>query len=489
MTETDHRVIIIGADGLRPDLVAPEQMPTYGRLIAGGTLYTEFYAAYPPHTRVNMSTFTTGTLPGRHGVVANLMLVPGAGDEGWVDTASDLHIRRFKTQTGEPLVLTPTLGDRLHARGLRLAVAGSSSPGATLLWNPNHPARVLNPGSHYGDPDLALLLEKLGPVPAERGQTRFERARWATRALTDVLLDDPENKVMVLWLSEPDSSQHFYGLGSPEAQTAMRIVDACVGEVLGALEARGLAASTDLLLVSDHGHSTVRAHRSLREHLERAISELGLGGAFVASGDYIYGDPSAPPAREDVAALTAWLQQQPWCDLVFTGTPELRDLPGTLPLDAVMGPLHHARAPLLAVTPRWSDERNAAGVPGQVSGLTSLTALRSSHGAASPFDLHAFCLGYGPSFRPGIVSDAPCGTVDLAPTIWDLLGFAGTGDEGFDGRVLAEGFRHPSAKPGSEHVSCETEAPKGGTSSVSVRIGKVGDHRYFLGTVPRPEDA
>lgn len=487
MSEADHRVIILGADGLRPDLVAPEYMPTYYRLIEGGTLYTEFYAAYPPHTRVNMSTFTTGTLPGRHGVVSNLMLVPDAGEDHWVDTSNDQHIRQFRTQTGAPLLLTPTLGDRLHTRGFRLAVAASSSAGASLLWNPDHPTRILNPSSHYGDPDLALLLEKLGPVPEERGRTRFERARWATRALTDVLLNDPENKVMVLWLSEPDSSQHFYGLGSPEAREAMRVVDACVADVLEELERQGLAASTDLLLVSDHGHSTVNAHRSLREHLEQAVAHLGLKGVFVAGGDYLYSQPGTPLALEEVERLAAWIQKQPWCDLVFTGAPDLRDLPGTLPLETIMGQLHHDRAPLLAVTPKWSGAVNEFGVPGQVKGLTSLAALKSSHGAASPYDLHAFCLGYGPSFKSGIKSDMACGTVDIAPTVCKLLGF--TDEDDFDGRVLTEGLAGSSTKALPEYSTVEARKSNHSYSTAGIRVATVSGHRYFLGTTATTEES
>ena len=480
MSNPDHRVIVFGADGLRPDLITPELMPTYHRLIEEGTRYSEFYAAYPPHTRVNMSTFTTGCLPGRHGVVANLMLVPGAGEDGWVDTANERHIRQFQAQTGTPLLLAPTLGDRLHAHGSRLAVAASSSAGAALLWNPNHPTRVLNPSNSYGDPDLALLLEKLGPVPEEQGRTRFERARWATRALTDVLLGDPENKVMVLWLSEPDSAQHFYGLGAPESRAAMSVVDACLTEVLQALETQGLSGNTDLLLVSDHGHSTVKAHRSLREHLSQAAGELGFHGKFEAGGDYIYGRPDSPPTREDAARLTAWIQKQLWCDLVLTGVPDLYDLLGTLPLEQVMGPFHHGRAPLLAVTPKWSGTSNEFGVPGQVSGLTSLTALKSSHGAASPYDLRAFCLGYGPSFKSEATSEIPCGTVDIAPTICELLGLKD--EHGFDGRVLTEGLTSTDVDKFSEQVSTETKKPLGDDSAAGLRLASVGQHRYLLGT-------
>ncbi|HNQ99206.1 MAG TPA: alkaline phosphatase family protein, partial [Trueperaceae bacterium] len=73
-----RRVLIIGADGLRPDLVDPRRMPTYHALLAQGSLFTAFHSAFPTHTRVNMTTLTTGTKPGRHGVINNTMYVAGA---------------------------------------------------------------------------------------------------------------------------------------------------------------------------------------------------------------------------------------------------------------------------------------------------------------------------------------------------------------------------------------------------------------------------
>ena len=468
MPANQKRVIIIGADGLRPDLVSPDLMPTYTRLAKEGTLFNAFYAAYPPHTRVNMTTFTTGVKPGKHGVLTNLMYVPGAGEDGLVDTSNDRHLRNFEAQLG-PFVAAPTLGDRLHARGERLAVAASSSPGASLLWNPRHPSRILNPSSHFGEPDLLALHEKLGPVPQERGRSKLERARWATEALVDVLLDDPDNRVMVLWLSEPDSSQHFCGLGSPEAKEAQRVVDGCVARVLEALERKELTDVTDLLLVSDHGHSSVKAHRSLGDYLSVAHEHLKPSARFMAVGDFIYGAPGSVPTKADLTALASWLNVQPWCDVVFSSD---ASVPGTVGLEAVQGACSSGRQPLFAVSASWSDMPNAFGVPGTVDALTSLASLKSTHGSASPYDLRAFCLAYGPSFRAGVVSEKPSGTTDITPTVSKLLDLAGPQE--FDGRVLSEGLREDGA--------VEEASISRGYKQQHLLFADVGAARYFLGT-------
>ncbi len=466
-----RRVLIIGADGLRPDLVDPRRMPTYHALLAQGSLFTAFHSAFPTHTRVNMTTLTTGTKPGRHGVINNTMYVAGAAAP--IDTADPRQLLEFEKLSGESVVLTPTLGDRLRKQGERLAVAACSTPGASLLWNPKNPQRVLNASTDYGDADLAAVRDKLGPVGPDVGRTKYNACRWATRALIDVLLDQPENRVITLWLTEPDASQHFYGLGSPEALEALTVVDECVGMVVDALARKGLADEFDLLLVSDHGHSSVRHSGSLAEHLIEARDEFDLGD-LIAVADFIYSptgdhDPSALPRLAD------WLLERPWCGLLFTSVPAMYGHRGVLPLELATGPLSHGRAPLLAVSPTWSHAVNAFGVPGSVDTLTSYSPLKSTHGTASPYDMRAFCLGVGPRFERGARIDVPCGTVDIAPTVWDLIGNdAPSASYGFDGgSLLTLGAGTPVRR---ERVAAES-------SREAIEVAHVDGRSYFLGSV------
>ncbi|MCW5819605.1 MAG: alkaline phosphatase family protein [Trueperaceae bacterium] len=468
-----RRVLIIGADGLRPDLVSRERMPTYHALIGRGSLYTAFHSAFPTHTRVNMTTLTTGTRPGRHGVINNTMYVAGAAAP--IDTADPKQLLEFERLSGESVVLTPTLGDRLRKQGERLAVAACSTPGASLLWNPRNPQRVLNAATDYGDADLAAVRDKLGPAEPDAGRTKYNACRWAARALIDVLLDQPENRVITLWLTEPDASQHFYGLGSPEALKAMQVVDECVATVLDALAAKGLADEFDLLLVSDHGHSSDRHSGSLAEHLVEAREELDLGD-LIAVADFVYSpngayDPAALPRLAD------WLLERPWCGLLFSPVPSMHGHRGVLPLELATGPLSHDRAPLLAVSPTWSHATNTFGVPGSVDTLTSYSPLKSTHGTASPYDMRAFCLGVGPGFAPGVRVDEPCGTVDVAPTVWDLLGHDGpSASYGFDGGSLLTLGADTSVR--RERFAAES-------SREGVEIAHVDGRSYFLGSVAR----
>lgn len=480
-SSNQRRVLVIGADGLRPDLITPETMPNVTALAEFGVRFAHHHAVYPSHTRVNMSALTTGTTPGQHGIVANTMLVPDARSDHIIDTSSYEHLDALAEATGN-MLLVASLGDVLAERGKRLAVAGTGSSGSNILWTPKGRSRLINPGSAFGIADLYDLREKLGEIP-EAATPQIERLRYATRAATEIFLPDPDNRVIVLWLAEPDGSLHRYGLGSPESIVAMREVDACVGRVLDALDRMGIRNQVDVVFMSDHGHSTIRSHQTLREYLAIAEREIGqtLPPLSTAS-DYIYAQPgTTAPGASELAPLVEWLYTQSWCDVVFGGTEELSMLPGVIALTRLWGGFTNDRAPLLAISPAWTDDRNEFGVPGTVQALTTQSALKSSHGSASPWDLHATLIASGPSFQEGVSSEIPTGAIDLAPTILAILDLPAPSS--VSGRALAEGFRDSATLPDTrdELVIPAIPAPNGRTPQVLLH--HVGASSYLHGTV------
>ena len=478
MTDSNRRALVIGLDGLRPDLYDPDRMPSLSTFVETGVRFPDHHATYPTHTRVNISTLATGAYPGKHGLVANVFRL-----DGWdgplgpiVDTSNDALLRALDQSPQGPALLEPTLGDILDSHGYRVAVSATSTAGAGILWTRNQPYRVVNVNSHYDRADLLSLREKLGPVPPVDGDHRLELQMYAARAVTDIFLEDDESRLIVLWLNEPDSSLHRYGLGSEEVDRAMEICDQVIGYVLDGLERSGVRDQFDVFVISDHGHSTVQHHRSLNEYLDRAYRDLGLPGQPppVAS-DYVYLDDAA---RSNGAAegIIRWIQEQPWAGAVLASG-GLEQLPGVLPLSAMWGGATSDRSPSFAVTPAWSDEANERGVRGMVQALTEQVALRSSHGSASPFDTHAFLAASGPSFREGMTTTLPTGAVDLTPTLLQLLGIEGTG--GHDGRVLWESLGSPAGEPGSHsthRIAPEAHHPDG--FEPEIVLESVGETRY-----------
>lgn len=484
MNSQQRRLLIIGADGLRPDLLDSNVMPTVARLGMTGVRCWDHHAVYPTHTRVNISTLATGTTPGRHGLLANTLIIPYATEDHIVDTSSYQQLNALERATGGRALFMPSLGDLLAARGERLAVAATSSPGAAMLWTHHHLERIVNPNSTYGIADLYDLREKLGEVPAKEMGPQLAAQRYAATALIRLFLDDPQNRVIVFWMNEPDSSQHYFGLGSPEAAAALRTVDACVAEVLTALDQRRLRDQFDIFFLSDHGHSTVQAHNTLRTYLTAAFTAIGYSLPLMTASDYIYPLPGAqPPSAQALAPLVAWLLAQPWTGVVFAGRPDLAALPGVIPLTAVWQGQSNERMPLLAVSPRWRSVPNDYGVPGRVMALTTQAALRSSHGSASPFDLHATLIANGPSFHAGYNSSLPTGAIDLLPTVLTLLEMPTP--QTLDGRVLWEIFANPQGEPGEvrrELIEPATPAPEAAVPA-KVALHRVGETSYLHGTL------
>lgn len=464
---------------MRPDQITPEIMPTVWSLAQRGVWFRDHHALYPTHTRVNMSSLATGTHPGRHGIVANTMLAPDVTADHIIDTSDVTHLDALTAANGGVLLGATTLAQRLAGVGQRVAVAGGGTPGATLLWSDSERSRLVNPGSAFGIADLYALREKVGPVPA-RGASVEERSQYLTQAVIDLFLDDRDNRVIVLWNDAPDSSLHRFGLGSPEATAALRSVDASVRTILDALDRRGLRDAFDVLVMSDHGHSTVRAHRTLRQYLQQAAMDVPGLPPLTTASDYVYAAPGSPePTAAQLAPLVAWLREQPWCDVLLGGTSELSALPGVMPLADVWGGRVHPRRPLLAVSPVWSDAPNEHGVPGDVAALTTQAALRSSHGSLSPWDLHATLIANGPSFRDGVRSMLPTGGIDLLPTLLTLLGLPL--HDGHDGRVWWEGMRDPRGEPGEQRTS--TLLPERADNRQSaVQIEQVGTATYVHGS-------
>src|SRR5690606_21783283 len=56
-----------------------------------------------------------------------------------------------------------------------------------------------------------------------------------------------------LYFAELDQAAHRAGADSQEARAALAAIDAAIGRLLDALDARGLRDAVDIVLVSDHG--------------------------------------------------------------------------------------------------------------------------------------------------------------------------------------------------------------------------------------------
>ncbi len=459
-----QRVILLVWDGMRPDLISAELTPHLHAFMERGVVYRRAVGVFPSVTRPTTSSVSTGAYPAGHGVIANLFVGP-PGDRAPVDTGQRADLERLRAANDGRILRLPTLAEALSAAGKRVVAMGSGSSGQVTLLDPERTATTIHTEFTWPDALMATLHERFGPPPAKVIPVQAAHD-WLTDVFLNYVIPEIEPDVVLMWLCEPDASQHACGLGSPEATAAIRGNDARLGRILAAIDAG--TVPTTVIVASDHGHSTVTGMVSLSDALQGAGFGAALFREQIRTADsmiLIEDGPGASTLRDDVGA---WLREQPWVGAFVNWGGAAADgtlTPATLWNDC--DPSALLCAPTFSYSHAWAETPNTHGVPG--SSLTGyfaaladferlqgpiigLNRLTSTHGTLSPCDQRTLLALGGAGIRPGSL-DLPAGVVDIAPTILALLGLPPLADA--DGRALIESFLHGSV-PDSIAVSTET---------------------------------
>ena len=291
-------------------------------------------------------------------------------------------------------------------------------------------------------PELrSTLTNRLGPFPAETNTSRT-RIDWTVDALLETLWAGALPDFTFVWMNQPDFAQHFYGPGTEQALNAIRNSDNNLARILKGLAERGVLDQTDILITSDHGCSTLATKVDLAAELTKAGFDAKRefkappkkGEVLVVSNSgstlvYVTGHEES-----EVRKIVEFLQGWNATGVIFTR----KEMPGTFSLKQVH--LNSKDAPDIVVSMRWTATTNKSGVVGLVdSDATSFNSGQGIHVSLSPFDMHATLVAAGPDFRSGITSTLPSGNVDVAPTVYHLLGIKPP--TRLDGRVLSEALR------------------------------------------------
>ena len=185
--------------------------------------------------------------------------------------------------------------------------------------------------------------------------------------------------------------------------------------------------------------------------------------------------------ERDIARLVAFLQQQPWVDVVFTrgGRQGLGSVPGTFSLDVTQGS-HASRSPDVVATLGWTSNKNPYGVPGTQTINSArngpLTGAASGHGGLSPWVIHNTLVFWGDDFQARARVTAPASLADLMPTVLGVLGVDADQCDRACGRVLQESLRR-SPDRGSTPAR-RTLATKSGAYRAALRISSIAGHDY-----------
>src|SRR5205085_3397751 len=283
---------------------------------------------------------------------------------------------------------------------------------------------------------ITEIVKTLGAFPP--AMQPADRDAWTTKALTDFLWEKGIPQFSLLWLSEPDDTEHKTAPGAPAAIAAIKSTDHNLARVLAALDQHQAGSTTDIFVVSDHGFSTIARSidipKILRDAGFDAVTEftsepkpgqimiVGNGGAVLF---YVIGHDAAVTRR-----LVEFLQQTDFAGVIFTREP----MDGTFTLDKVR--IDNQHAPDVEMAFRWNENKNQFGFDGMIDADWQRAAGKGTHATLSPWDMHNMLIAAGPDFKHGETDDLPSGNIDLASTILEILGVKPPSK--IDGRILFE---------------------------------------------------
>jgi arylsulfatase A-like enzyme len=324
-------VIIVVWDGLRPDAVTAADTPNLARLRDAGVDFTDNHATYPTFTMMNAASFATGAFSDATGYYGNVLWQPAATGNDAAARPVDFRQPVFTEDyavlddlngPNKQLLLVDTLFDAAQRAGMVTLAIGKG--GAAYLQDAGRGGLILDErtalplgfarelqaagvalppttpnayasgelvlGPDNGNPvefkPIQRLKEGVSPDPTDDTGSPYKRAlEYLFTTYLDHVLPDKHPRLTVLWLRDPDTTEHNYGIGSPNWHDAMRANDQLLGRLVARLEALHGSDTTDLLVVSDHGHSNVSGPLDrfpLRAIRDGAVADIDPHGYSVS---------------------------------------------------------------------------------------------------------------------------------------------------------------------------------------------------------------
>lgn len=478
------RFAIFVFDALRRDMITAGDMPNLRRFVDDGCDFPDSRCVFPSETRVNAASLACGAMPSATGVVANKFFDGRVFADRLFHTAKHDDMQAAERAYGGSFVTSPTLGELLADAGHTLAVVSTGSAGATHLLNPR--------SGRLGQVTLALsdwrrstpaayaakILQRHGPIPPG-AKPNIERIRLQMDMVLESVLPELAPDGLIVWFSDPDSTYHDCGIGSPESIAAIRNTDAQFGRFLDLWRSHPERDRCTIVVCSDHAQ--VSAQRRIK--VKDALSESGLavGAALDArtplagSMGYSGSIHAAGSDAGHIAAIADWLNAQPWCGNVFTldGDGVRGSVPGTL--DRALLMLDHDRTPDVYYTMRADEAPNQWGLPGTCWYDSNEVPLGGgTHGGLHRIEMNNLLALQGSRYKRGYRSAWPAGITDIAPTLLAELGMLLPVQ--MTGRVLNEALVQ-----GSDPPAVETHVAQSDSARIAqyLRVWRVGATAYI----------
>jgi predicted AlkP superfamily pyrophosphatase or phosphodiesterase len=468
------RTLIIFFDGLRPDYITNEHMPNLYAFKQKGAYGKEHHSVFPTVTRVNASSYSTGSYPGTHGLLGNSVYFPEVSNNSSLNTGDAKDLDKIVSATNGHLLTSISLGEILQSQGKRMMVFSSGSTGQAMMQNHTvSGGAIINPSLIRPESMKDDVIKNVGPIPANEEKGSLTKHKWAADALIYYGLAENGPAVSAIWFSDPDGTAHSDGIGSATAMASIKYVDEQFGRILNEIEKRGMTNSINIVISTDHGFVTHAGKQGLQEFLiaEGFKKDKASDDVVLAGGAIYIKDHDKALAQKIITAL----QSQEWVGAIFTKGKKKGDskgwAEGTLSYESIHW--DHERSADILVDVNWDDQKNSAGYEGR-----SYSRGVAGHGSLSPYEVRIPLIVSGPGFKKTTESDLPTSNVDIVPTILHLQGIAIP--KSMDGRVMFEllsDSKSPAMTVKKETLSTEVKGTWG-SYQLQLERSVMGRYQY-----------
>jgi len=481
-----NKFLLVGFDGLRPEMVSEALMPNLYRHASESVTFKNQRCVFPAETYVNLLSLVTGSVPSRHGLIANYYLDARVDARERFEGSSVERIEKAQRAYDGKLFDSLSLGEILGKAGRRMAVISTNTPGSVRLkhhqvFDHAHLSMSCHtPDTSHPRGEVDTIVARLGS-PSRKHFPDMEGLTYATDVFLEHVCSGDLPDLTILWYGEPDNSYHVFGIGATESLAALRHADAEFGRILSWWRSSGQHESLQIIALSDHAHITQKTRVDMHTLLSDAgfkVDEHLADGADIAlipgySGGIWVRDQDAKLTR----AVGQVLMEMECCGMLFSaGRNDVEGVvPGSFSRRLVMA--DHARSPDIYFILRTDDAQDERGFIGTCYFDTSLPVGGGIHGGLHHKELNPLCVMGGSLFGEGVNVDTHSGIVDIAPTILHGLGIAPPAS--MHGRVLHEAFRHGLCVA-EEPVAEKFETGSGDYAQV-LRRTRLGDACYLDG--------
>src|SRR5499425_2594163 len=560
MAPVTHNVVLFIPDGLRAQIVNAQTAPAMAAVRDKGVAFRNSHSLFPTFTMPNASAMASGHHLGDTGTFSNTIYtgypVGTAGGSVTPFIESDPVLGDIDEHFNGDYLSEITVLRAARERGFSTALLGKLGP--TLVFD--HTSRSGSPTIVFDDstgnaggiplsPEVTQRLIDLGiatKAPSGNATTPGTTAAnvdqqsyfvdVATKVVLPMFKERGKPFVLVFWSRDPDGTQHNQGdslqrlvpgINGPTSLAAIKNADDNLAKLRAALDALGLAATTNVLIAADHGFTTIAKESATSAAAQDTYSdvprgllppgflaidlarELGLPlfdpdakSAQVEAGRHpsranglIGADASNPEVivaanggsdlvylpkgeRTMAARVVAALLKQDYVSGLFVDD-SLGRFPGTLPLSAI-NLKGSALTPIPAIVVNFRTFSTGCEQPLLCTvevGDTLLQQGQGMHGSFSRADTMNFMAAIGPDFKASFVNDAPVSNADIGLTMAKLLGLPLPATGQLVGRVITEALR------GGAPVNSTKALLRSGPSEPGLRTvlqyQTVGRTRYF----------